>query len=71
MHTRGKLIMPCGTGKSLTAFWIAERLEAQTVLVAVPFLAFMRQTLHVWLEELTARGSEVHGLCVCLHGDRR
>src|SRR5262249_31408707 len=22
--TRGRLIMPCGTGKSLTAFWIAQ-----------------------------------------------
>jgi hypothetical protein len=54
-NTRGKLIMPCGTGKSLTAFWIAERLEAETILIAVPSLSLMRQTLHVWLEELTAR----------------
>ena len=23
-ESRGKLIMPCATGKSLTAFWIAE-----------------------------------------------
>jgi superfamily II DNA or RNA helicase len=65
-QTRGKLIMPCGTGKSLTAFWIAEKLEAQTVLIAVPSLALMRQTLHVWLEELLADGKheEVRGLCV-------
>jgi predicted helicase len=28
---RGKLIMPCGTEKSLTAFWIAEELAAKTV----------------------------------------
>jgi predicted helicase len=33
---RGRLIMPCGTGKSLAAFWIAEALRTQTVLVAVP-----------------------------------
>lgn len=33
---RGRLIMPCGTGKSLTAYWIAEALEAKTILVAVP-----------------------------------
>jgi predicted helicase len=64
-HTRGKLIMPCGTGKSLTAFWIAEKLEAETIVVAVPSLALMRQTLHVWLEELAARGREVRWLCVC------
>src|SRR4029077_3584037 len=33
---RGRLIMPCGTGKSLTAYWIAEALKAKTILVAVP-----------------------------------
>jgi predicted helicase len=27
---RGRLIMPCGTGKSLIAFWIAQTLKAQT-----------------------------------------
>jgi hypothetical protein len=26
---RGRLIMPCGTGKSLTAYWIAEALKAK------------------------------------------
>ena len=26
-NTRGKLIMPCGTGKSLAAFWIAEAFD--------------------------------------------
>src|SRR5262245_10659765 len=26
-ETRGRLIMPCGTGKSLTAYWIAEALN--------------------------------------------
>ena len=33
---RGRLIMPCGTGKSLTAYWIAEALHAKLILVAVP-----------------------------------
>ncbi len=57
--------MPCGTGKSLTAFWITQELEAQTVLVAVPSLALMRQTLHVWLREFAAsESSDVSWLCV-------
>jgi predicted helicase len=34
--TRGCLIMPCGTGKSLAAFFIAEQLNPRTVVVAVP-----------------------------------
>src|SRR5262249_42672993 len=33
---RWQLILPCGTGKTLVALWIAERLEAARVLVLVP-----------------------------------
>ena len=29
-QSRGRLIMPCGTGKSLTAFWIAEALKPKS-----------------------------------------
>jgi predicted helicase len=41
--SRGRLMMPCGTGKSLTAFWIAEALKARTIVVAVPSLALIRR----------------------------
>jgi predicted helicase len=51
---RGKLIMPCGTGKSLASYWISRRLDARRVLVAVPSLALIRQTLKVWLRETMA-----------------
>jgi superfamily II DNA or RNA helicase len=63
--TRGRLIMPCGTGKSLTAFWIAEGLEAKTILVAVPSLALIRQSLVDWTREYLARGMVPEWLCVC------
>ena len=36
--SRGKLIMPCGTGKSLIAYWATRTLKAQSVIVAVPSL---------------------------------
>jgi predicted helicase len=62
---RGKLIMPCGSGKSLAAYWIAERLGAKRILVAVPSLALIRQTLKVWSRESVARGREVDWRCVC------
>ena len=29
---RGQLIMPCGTGKTLTSFWIRERLNSGLTL---------------------------------------
>ncbi|OGV90342.1 MAG: hypothetical protein A3K19_09100 [Lentisphaerae bacterium RIFOXYB12_FULL_65_16] len=62
---RGKLIMPCGAGKSLTAYWIAQKLGAQRVLIAVPSLALIRQTLKVWLRETMANSQDVDWTCVC------
>jgi predicted helicase len=63
--TRGRLIMPCGTGKSLTAYWIAEALEAKTILVAVPSLALVRQSLADWTREFLAHSVVPDWLCVC------
>jgi superfamily II DNA or RNA helicase len=63
--TRGRLLMPCGTGKSLTAYWIAEALEAKRILVAVPSLALVRQGLTEWTREFLARGVKPDWLCVC------
>jgi superfamily II DNA or RNA helicase len=62
---RGKLIMPCGTGKSLAAYWIARKLGEKRILVAVPSLALIRQTLKVWLRESMANGQAVEWVCVC------
>ena len=64
-QSRGKLIMPCGTGKSLVGFWIAEKLGAKTILIAVPNLALIRQTLEVWTRETVARKRDVHWIAVC------
>ena len=62
---RGKLISPCGSGKSLTAYWIARDLGAKKILVAVPSLSLIRQTLKVWLRESLAHGDKVEWICVC------
>jgi len=47
---RGKLIMACGTGKTLIALRIAEALAGvdRHVLVMVPSLALMAQTIREW-----------------------
>jgi len=45
---RGQLIMACGTGKTLTSLFIAEKLAADRVLVLVPSLSLLKQTLSVW-----------------------
>jgi superfamily II DNA or RNA helicase len=45
---RGKLIMACGTGKTLTALFIREKLTAQRTLVLMPSLQLMKQTIGEW-----------------------
>src|SRR6476660_166383 len=62
---RGRLIMPCGTGKSLTAYWIAEALKAKTILVAVPSLALVRQSVTDWTREFLAHQQVPDWICVC------
>ncbi len=50
-HDRVTAVMACGSGKTLVALWLAERREAKRILVLVPSLALIRQTLHEWLKE--------------------
>ncbi|MBM3418854.1 MAG: hypothetical protein FJY17_08060, partial [Bacteroidetes bacterium] len=66
-NKRGKLIMPCGTGKSLTAYWIAESLESKSTIVAVPSLALIKQSLEDWTKEmLLTKGSNLPDwICIC------
>ncbi len=64
-NSRGKLIMACGSGKSLTAYWIAEKLQSKTILIAVPSLALIKQTLEVWTRESVANGIDINWIAVC------
>jgi len=59
---KGQLIMACGTGKTLTSLWIKEELEAQQVLVLVPSLSLLSQTLRAWTA--TAK-THFNWICVC------
>ena len=47
-NERGQLIMACGTGKTLTGFWIREDMKAQRTVVFVPSIALLRQTWSSW-----------------------
>lgn len=60
--SRGQLIMACGTGKTLTALWITERLDSSCTLVLVPSLSLLSQTLSEWA---THANSQWSYLCVC------
>lgn len=62
---RGKLIFPCGAGKSLTGFWMTQQLKSKATLIAVPSLSLVKQTLEVYLQEIHAHGKTVKWLCIC------
>ena len=62
---RGKLIMPCGTGKSLTAWFLSQALKSKRIVIAVPSLSLVKQTLKVWLRESVANNIDVEWICVC------
>ena len=52
---RGQLIMACGTGKTLAALWIAERVGSTRTLVLVPSLSLLAQTLREWCANASER----------------
>jgi len=47
-NPKGQLILPCGTGKTLAALWITERLPGNRVLVMLPSIALVAQILREW-----------------------
>jgi len=63
-NNRGKLIAAPGTGKTLTALWITEneKIPFSRVLVLVPSIALVGQTLRQWTMH---RSKEFVYLCVC------
>jgi superfamily II DNA or RNA helicase len=61
-HDRGKLIMACGTGKTLAYLWSAQRLKARRVLIATPSIALVGQILR---ESKRVYPSGFDALAVC------
>ncbi len=54
---RGRLVMPCGTGKSVVALWAAESLAGMggRVLYLVPSIALMDQVMREWAAQRSVR----------------
>jgi predicted helicase len=61
---RGKLIMACGTGKTLTSLRLAERIVPQggRILFLAPSISLVAQTLREWTGEAE---EPVHAFAVC------
>jgi len=47
-NNRGQLILPCGAGKTLGSIWISEKLGAKKILIMLPSLSLLSQTLREW-----------------------
>jgi len=62
--TRTTVVMACGTGKTLVGLWAAERQRARLVVVFVPSLALMSQTLAEWRKHARAP-EKTDWICVC------
>ncbi|KAK3273863.1 hypothetical protein CYMTET_17924 [Cymbomonas tetramitiformis] len=68
---RVKILMTGGSGKTSVALWVAEGLEiepgvgAQTVLVLVPTINLLAQTLREWRDTTRWTQGQYEMLCVC------
>ena len=68
-QNKGKVIHPCGSGKSLTAYWVAQDLKAKSVLISVPSLSLVKQTLSAWTRESLANEIKMEWIAVCSDQD--
>ena len=51
-HEKGQMIMACGTGKTFTALYIAEKISPKgTVLYLVPSISLLQQSMREWAEQ--------------------
>ncbi|OYU82561.1 MAG: helicase [Flavobacterium sp. BFFFF2] len=63
-HNRGKLIMACGTGKTIASLKIAENetVGKGLILFLVPSIALLGQTLREWT---TQADEPINAICIC------
>lgn len=50
-NDKGILYMPCGTGKTITSYWIYKELCAKRVIIAVPSLYLLNQTYNEYVKQ--------------------
>lgn len=50
---RISVVMACGTGKTMVSLWAAQQAQAKTIVVFMPSLALIKQTIDRWMVENT------------------
>jgi len=61
-NKRGQLILPCGAGKTLASIWISEKLDGKNILIMLPSLSLLSQTLREWAINASL---PFRYLCIC------
>ena len=51
----------------LTAFWIAKDMRAKLILISVPSLALLQQTLKVWIKEFLLNQVKLKSVVLIYH----
>ena len=60
---RATVVMPCGSGKTLCALWIIERMKAKCVAVFAPTLGLLAQTAREFLAHTRYRMTACLAIC--------
>lgn len=63
-QTRGYIEMACGTGKSLTSYWIDKRLRNKKTVVFVPSLYLLSQFYSDWINQSYAENIKIKYLLI-------
>ena len=63
-NSRTTVVMACGTGKTLVALWAVEQAKPKTVLVLLPSLSLVQQTIREWARH-NSWGRRFSFVCVC------
>ena len=63
-HDRATVVMACGSGKTLVSLWATQDAQPKTVLVLLPSLTLLQQTLGEWSKHHTFTPGFRY-LCVC------
>ncbi|ARF12629.1 superfamily II helicase, partial [Klosneuvirus KNV1] len=64
LNQKGKLILPCGSGKTLISYWLISMMNYKKVLFLVPSLYLLSQVGDVFLSQSLEEGKELKHLFV-------
>ena len=61
-NNKGKVFLPCGTGKTLIALWTNENIKSNLTIVFVPSISLISQTVTEWSQNST---QQFNFICIC------